>query len=145
MPLKGFKKCAIETHNPLVLSKHDFAASKATDYDVVGDETKNNSANPQTPAVKNQHINPPEEPELIANADYDALKKPVSAFFIYFKPLPKATQLGRPQARLRTSTLGVSLQTDSLIGTSAHAPQRPVVTYTCMGTVDLGSHGLLRH
>ncbi|GFY02100.1 uncharacterized protein TNCV_5099611 [Trichonephila clavipes] len=34
----------METHNPLVFSKHDFAASKATDYDVVGDEIENNSA-----------------------------------------------------------------------------------------------------
>ncbi|PRD33690.1 UNVERIFIED_CONTAM: hypothetical protein NCL1_16893 [Trichonephila clavipes] len=29
--------------------------------------------------------------ELMANADYDALKKPLNVFF-YFKPLPKATQ-----------------------------------------------------
>ncbi|GFX16154.1 uncharacterized protein TNCV_4704101 [Trichonephila clavipes] len=50
----------------------------ATDYDVVGDETENNSANPQNLVVENQHINPPEAPELMANADYDALKKPVS-------------------------------------------------------------------
>ncbi|GFT00822.1 hypothetical protein TNCV_3114831 [Trichonephila clavipes] len=47
MPLKGFKKCAIKTHNPLVFSEHDFAVSKATEHDVVGDETENNSANPQ--------------------------------------------------------------------------------------------------
>ncbi|PRD31816.1 UNVERIFIED_CONTAM: hypothetical protein NCL1_22342 [Trichonephila clavipes] len=47
---------------------------------------------PQTLVVENQHINPPEEPELMANADYDAPKKPVSVFFLYFKPLPKATQ-----------------------------------------------------
>ncbi|GFT09971.1 hypothetical protein TNCV_1114331 [Trichonephila clavipes] len=46
--VKGFKKCAIETHNPLVFSEHDFATSKATDHDVVGDETENSSANPQT-------------------------------------------------------------------------------------------------
>ncbi|GFU28772.1 uncharacterized protein TNCV_469281 [Trichonephila clavipes] len=72
-------------------SKHDFAASKSTDHDVVGDEIENNSANPQTLVVENQHINPPEEPEYMANADYDALKKPVCVFF-YFKPLPKATQ-----------------------------------------------------
>ncbi|GFV97324.1 transposable element Tc3 transposase [Trichonephila clavipes] len=65
MPLKGFKKCAIETHNYLVFSDHDFAASKATDHDVVGDETGNNSTNPQTLVVENQHINPPEEPELM--------------------------------------------------------------------------------
>ncbi|GFV24030.1 uncharacterized protein TNCV_235991 [Trichonephila clavipes] len=80
----GLKKNKIETHNPLVFSKHDFAASKATDHDVVGDEIENNSANTQTLVVENQHINPPEEPEHMANADYDALKKPVSVF--YFKP-----------------------------------------------------------
>ncbi|GFT97867.1 hypothetical protein TNCV_2167751 [Trichonephila clavipes] len=38
----------METHNPLVFSEHDFAASKATDHDVVGDEIENNSANPRT-------------------------------------------------------------------------------------------------
>ncbi|GFT70067.1 hypothetical protein TNCV_4690121 [Trichonephila clavipes] len=41
-------------------SKHDFAASKATDHNVVGDETENNISNPQTLVVENQHINPPE-------------------------------------------------------------------------------------
>ncbi|GFV34854.1 uncharacterized protein TNCV_1451581 [Trichonephila clavipes] len=80
MLLKGLNKRGIETHKPLVLSKHDFAASKATDHDVVGDETENNSAHPQTLVAENQHINPPEEPELTANADYDALKKPVKCF-----------------------------------------------------------------
>ncbi|GFU02899.1 hypothetical protein TNCV_3481001 [Trichonephila clavipes] len=54
---------------------HDIAASKATDHNVVGDKTENNSANPQTLLVENQHINPPEEPELMANAGYDAIKK----------------------------------------------------------------------
>ncbi|GFU67727.1 uncharacterized protein TNCV_2595301 [Trichonephila clavipes] len=88
--VKKFKKCAIETHNPLVFSEHDFASSKTTDHDVVGDETENNSANPQTLVVKNQHINPSEEPEFMANADYESLKKPVCVF--YFKPMPKATQ-----------------------------------------------------
>ncbi|GFX82539.1 hypothetical protein TNCV_2166871 [Trichonephila clavipes] len=39
--------------------------------------------------VENQHINPPEEPELLANADSDAPEKPVSVF--YFNSLPKAT------------------------------------------------------
>ncbi|GFV41432.1 hypothetical protein TNCV_5048371 [Trichonephila clavipes] len=41
--------------------------------------------------------------------------------------------------------LGVSLQIDHLIRTSAHAPQPPMVTYTEVGTVGLGPHGLLRH
>ncbi|GFU01865.1 hypothetical protein TNCV_1523641 [Trichonephila clavipes] len=49
------------------------------------------------------------------------------------------------QACLRTLTLGVSLQIDHLIGTSAHAPQHPMVTYTVMGTVGQSLHGLLRH
>ncbi|GFV33497.1 uncharacterized protein TNCV_788181 [Trichonephila clavipes] len=60
--------------------EHDFTASKATDHDVLGDEIENNSANPQTLVVENQHINPSEEPEHMANADYDALKKPVRIF-----------------------------------------------------------------
>ncbi|GFS97320.1 hypothetical protein TNCV_1824811 [Trichonephila clavipes] len=40
---------------------------------------------------------------------------------------------------------GVSLQTDHLIGTSAHAPQGTMVTYTGMGLLGPGPHGLLRH
>ncbi|GFW51787.1 hypothetical protein TNCV_1187191 [Trichonephila clavipes] len=36
-------------------------------------------------------------------------------------------------------------QTDHLIGTSARAPQRPIVIYTGMGTVGPGPHRLLRH
>ncbi|GFU44185.1 hypothetical protein TNCV_91131 [Trichonephila clavipes] len=62
----------------LLRFEHDFAISKATDHDVVSDETGNNRTNPQTLVVKNQHINPPEEPELMENADYNALKKPAS-------------------------------------------------------------------
>ncbi|GFV54741.1 uncharacterized protein TNCV_3844601 [Trichonephila clavipes] len=89
MPLQGFKN-EIETYSPFVFSEHDFAASKATDHDVVGDETENNSANPQTLVVESQLINPPEESEVTANADYETPKKPVSDF--YFKPWPKATQ-----------------------------------------------------
>ncbi|GFS77923.1 uncharacterized protein TNCV_2028051 [Trichonephila clavipes] len=49
------------------------------------------------------------------------------------------------QACLGTLTLGVSLQTDHQIETSAHASQRTMVTYTGMNTVDPGPHGLLRH
>ncbi|GFX84637.1 uncharacterized protein TNCV_724451 [Trichonephila clavipes] len=37
--------------------------------------------------------------------------------------------------------MGVSLQIDYLIGTSAHAPQQPIVTYTGMGTVGLALMG----
>ncbi|GFS79108.1 hypothetical protein TNCV_4408321 [Trichonephila clavipes] len=74
--VKGFKKCGIETHNLRVFSEHDFAASKATDHDVVDDEIENSRANPQTLVVENQHINHLEEPEHMAHADYDALKKP---------------------------------------------------------------------
>ncbi|GFW34320.1 hypothetical protein TNCV_220461 [Trichonephila clavipes] len=58
-------------------------ASKPTDHDIVGDETENNSANPQTLVEEMEHINPPEEPELIANADYHALKKPVLRGFLF--------------------------------------------------------------
>ncbi|GFU78208.1 DDE-1 domain-containing protein [Trichonephila clavipes] len=72
--MKGFKECGIEPHNPLLLSEHGFDAAKTTDHDVVGDATEINSANPQTLAVENQHKNPSEEPELIANADSDAPK-----------------------------------------------------------------------
>ncbi|GFX64692.1 hypothetical protein TNCV_4681681 [Trichonephila clavipes] len=43
-----------------------------------------------------------------------------------------------------TKTLGGLLQTDHLIGTSAHVPQRPKVTYTGMGTLGPDPHGLLR-
>ncbi|GFU28679.1 hypothetical protein TNCV_468721 [Trichonephila clavipes] len=69
------------THNALVFSEHDFAASNATGHDVVGDEIETNIANPPTLIVENQHINPPEEPEHMANVDYDSLKKPVCVFF----------------------------------------------------------------
>ncbi|GFW34478.1 hypothetical protein TNCV_500961 [Trichonephila clavipes] len=41
--------------------------------------------------------------------------------------------------------MGVSLQTDHLIGTSAHAPQHPMVMYIGMGTVGPGPHGLLSY
>ncbi|GFX00814.1 uncharacterized protein TNCV_4577811 [Trichonephila clavipes] len=97
--VKGFKKCGIETYNSLVLREHDFAASNSTDHNVLGDETDNNSANPQSLVVENQHINPPEEPELMANADYDSLKKLVSVF--YFIPLPKATQCKKKKAKAK--------------------------------------------
>ncbi|GFU47218.1 hypothetical protein TNCV_3000251 [Trichonephila clavipes] len=40
---------------------------------------------------------------------------------------------------------GVSLQTDHMNWNSAHAPQRPMVTYTGMATVGPGSHVLLSH
>ena len=66
--VNGFKECMIEPHNSFVFSEHGFAAAKTTDCDAVGDETENNSANPQTLVVKNQHVNPPEEPEL---SDFD--------------------------------------------------------------------------
>ncbi|GFW76527.1 hypothetical protein TNCV_2547611 [Trichonephila clavipes] len=46
-----------------------FAAAKTTNDDVVGDATEINSAIPQNLVVENQHINPPEEPELMANTD----------------------------------------------------------------------------
>ncbi|GFU27385.1 uncharacterized protein TNCV_3906251 [Trichonephila clavipes] len=82
MPLKGLKKCGIETQNSLVFSEHSFAASNATDHDV-GDKNENNCENQQTLVLETQHVNPPEEPELMANADYDPPKKPVSVFFLF--------------------------------------------------------------
>ncbi|GFS99295.1 hypothetical protein TNCV_1601131 [Trichonephila clavipes] len=45
-------------------SEHDFAASKATVYDVVDDEIENNSA-----GSRKQNIIPPKEPEHMENAD----------------------------------------------------------------------------
>ncbi|GFX58281.1 hypothetical protein TNCV_204681 [Trichonephila clavipes] len=42
-------------------------------------------------------------------------------------------------------TLEVSLQTHHLIGTSAHAPQSPLVTYTWIVILGSGRHGLLCH
>ncbi|GFS69622.1 histone-lysine N-methyltransferase SETMAR [Trichonephila clavipes] len=68
----------METHNPVVCGEYNFSASKATNHDVVGDEIENNSVNPQTLVVENHHINPPEEPKVKVNADYDAPKKPIS-------------------------------------------------------------------
>ncbi|GFY33522.1 uncharacterized protein TNCV_4538501 [Trichonephila clavipes] len=74
--VKGFKEWGIEPHTPLVFSECDFAAARTTNHDVIGDVTEINSANPQTKVVENQHINPPEEPELITNTDSDVPKKP---------------------------------------------------------------------
>ncbi|GFT32346.1 hypothetical protein TNCV_4483841 [Trichonephila clavipes] len=70
--------------------EHDISAAKTTKHDI-SDATEIDSAAPHTLVVENQHINLPEEPELMANTDSDAPKKHVSVFF-YFKPLPKATQ-----------------------------------------------------
>ncbi|GFY04038.1 hypothetical protein TNCV_1198161 [Trichonephila clavipes] len=55
-------RCSSMEHSTMRMSssEHDFAASKATDHDVLGDETENNSTNPHTLVVENQHINPPE-------------------------------------------------------------------------------------
>ncbi|GFW38231.1 hypothetical protein TNCV_3839591 [Trichonephila clavipes] len=75
MKLKGLKKCGIETQNSVVFSEHSFAASNATDHDV-GDKNENNCENQQTLVLETQHVNPPEEPEPMANADYDPPKKP---------------------------------------------------------------------
>ncbi|GFT83055.1 hypothetical protein TNCV_3464961 [Trichonephila clavipes] len=43
----------------------------------------------------------------------------------------------------RRSTTDCYLLTDHQIGTSVHAPQRPMVTCIMMGTVVPGPHGLL--
>ncbi|GFW19347.1 uncharacterized protein TNCV_256741 [Trichonephila clavipes] len=81
--VKRFKECGIKSHYHFLLREHDFASAKTTDHDVVGDGTEINSANPQTLEVENQHKNPPEEPELMSNADSDAPKKPVNVFFFF--------------------------------------------------------------
>ncbi|GFX23090.1 hypothetical protein TNCV_2932541 [Trichonephila clavipes] len=47
------------------------------------------------------------------------------------------------QACFGSQALKVSLQTDHQIGTSVHAPQRPMVTCIMMSTVVPGPHGLL--
>ncbi|GFU31788.1 hypothetical protein TNCV_1176541 [Trichonephila clavipes] len=54
--------------------------------------------------------------------------------------------LGLPTVSLFHTTGYISglLKTNHRIGTSAHTPQRPMVTYTETGTVGLGLHGLLR-
>ncbi|GFW45589.1 hypothetical protein TNCV_3245271 [Trichonephila clavipes] len=49
------------------------------------------------------------------------------------------------QACFGSETLKVSLQADHQIGTSVHAPQRPMVTCIMMSTVIPGPHGLLCH
>ncbi|GFT86100.1 uncharacterized protein TNCV_3257111 [Trichonephila clavipes] len=76
--MKCFKECGIEPHNPLVFIEHDFDAAKTTNHDVIGDAAEINNANPQILVLENQHINPPEEPELMTNTDSDASKNPVS-------------------------------------------------------------------
>ncbi|GFX70973.1 uncharacterized protein TNCV_1689561 [Trichonephila clavipes] len=98
-PDVGLEREAIP-HYSRNIGEHNFATSKATEHDVVGDETENNSANPQTLVVENQHINPPEEQKLMANADYDEPKKLVGVF--YFKPLPKATQCEKKEKAKKT-------------------------------------------
>ncbi|GFS84479.1 putative DD41D transposase [Trichonephila clavipes] len=51
------------------------------------------------------------------------------------------TSRGSPRRVMRTC----ARRTDHLIGTSAHASQRPMATYTGMGTVGPGPSGLLRY
>ncbi|GFX26324.1 hypothetical protein TNCV_949221 [Trichonephila clavipes] len=48
-------------------------------------------------------------------------------------------------SRFHTTGSGSVPETDQLFGTSAQAPQRPMVTYTGMDRVGPGPHGLLRH
>ncbi|GFV99556.1 hypothetical protein TNCV_5079201 [Trichonephila clavipes] len=50
---------------------------------------------------------------------------------------PDSRSINEYQVCSGTKTLGVSLQTNHLIGTSAHAPLRPMVTYTEIGTIGL--------
>ncbi|GFU41330.1 hypothetical protein TNCV_3011511 [Trichonephila clavipes] len=93
-----------------MFSEHGFTVSKATDHDVLGDETESNSANTQTLVIENQHINPPQEPKLTAHADYDAPKKSVRVF--YFKPLPKAMKC---ENKSKSKKVSSSILTSTLI------------------------------
>ncbi|GFY22480.1 hypothetical protein TNCV_2177411 [Trichonephila clavipes] len=54
--------------------------------------------------------------------------------------LPTNRQRKTPPQQKRIAT---STKTDHQIGTSVHAPQRPMVTCIMMGTVVPGPHGLL--
>ncbi|GFW83036.1 hypothetical protein TNCV_4604631 [Trichonephila clavipes] len=78
----------------------DFAeeCAKTSDHDAVGDAT-----DPQILVVENQHINPPEEPELKANAVSDAPKMS-DVSVLNFKPLPKATQCEKTRKRKKVSS-----------------------------------------
>ncbi|GFX82256.1 hypothetical protein TNCV_972681 [Trichonephila clavipes] len=59
-------------HRQGLRKKRKLMALLLQSYYDIGEETENNCANPQTLVVENQHINnPPLEPELMANADYD--------------------------------------------------------------------------
>ncbi|GFX45640.1 uncharacterized protein TNCV_176331 [Trichonephila clavipes] len=101
MGVKGFTSWMKRPE--LCCSSEHFAVSKVSDYDIVDDETANNSANPQTLVVTNQHINPPEEPELMANANYDALKKLASFFFIS-NHCPKQNNVRKERKRKKLSS-----------------------------------------
>ncbi|GFW10308.1 hypothetical protein TNCV_5096591 [Trichonephila clavipes] len=68
----------------------------------------------------------------------NGLRKVDSAFYHRY-----IGSINEYQACLGSQTLKVSLQTDHQIGTSVHAPQRPMVTCIMMGTVVPGPHGLL--
>ncbi|GFV18725.1 transposable element Tcb2 transposase [Trichonephila clavipes] len=57
---------------------------------------------------------------------------------------PPGERLNPAIALQRRTTPTAGGMTDHLYGTSAHAPQRPMVTYTGMVTVGSGPHGLLR-
>ncbi|GFX81484.1 hypothetical protein TNCV_143341 [Trichonephila clavipes] len=70
-----------------VLLRQDFSKMQATPAMTGCFIIYNNNGNPQTVVVENQHINPPEEPELMANADSDAPKKPVNVFFFQFQTI----------------------------------------------------------
>ncbi|GFW81102.1 hypothetical protein TNCV_4804701 [Trichonephila clavipes] len=59
--------------------------------------------------------------------------------------VPSSGSINECQACLGTKALWNSLQTDHLIGISAHASQRPMVTHTGMDTVGYGPHGLWCH
>ncbi|GFW12296.1 hypothetical protein TNCV_2489401 [Trichonephila clavipes] len=84
---------------------------------------------------------------------YKTIYQPSAAVVFLRQPTPtflKAVPVvwnafqSRDMTRLLILNFSATL-TDHLIGTSAHAPHFPMVTYTEMGKVGIGPHGLLRH
>ncbi|GFV39605.1 hypothetical protein TNCV_4642401 [Trichonephila clavipes] len=93
--VKWFKECRIEPHNPLMLIGNMTLLLQKLLTMLLLAMKQNNSANLKTLVVESQHINHPEEPILMANADFDAPKKPFSVFD--FKLLPKTTQCDKKE------------------------------------------------
>ncbi|GFW27828.1 hypothetical protein TNCV_767081 [Trichonephila clavipes] len=65
--------------------------------------------------------------------------------FVYGNPLPAQLLEKFAKTVVRKRLELFTTCTNHVIRTSANAPQRSMVTYTGMGTVGPGPHGLLRH